>query len=168
MVSIRFYRLVAQGAFLYVKSREPSICPVCNETLTKRSWRARTVIGSGGNKAVYYIRRLYCSRCRRLHHELPDCMVPYKRHCAETIEKAVKAPDNKPDVPIDERTHKRMRSWWEIVFPYFLSIIKSINQKLNKPYDKAPAFREIVRGVVNTGHWIFANDICTRSEAMSG
>ncbi len=95
-------------------------------------------------------------------------MVPYKRHCAETIEKAINSADNKTDVPIDERTHKRIRIWWEIVLPYFLSILKSLSQKLNRPYDKAPAFKGIVRVVVNSGHWIFANDLCTRSGAMSG
>ncbi|WP_307545897.1 DUF6431 domain-containing protein [Paenibacillus sp. V4I5] len=29
------------------------------------------------------IRRLHCSQCLKIHHELPDCIVPYKRYESE-------------------------------------------------------------------------------------
>jgi hypothetical protein len=165
MVNITAYRLVVQGVFLFVMSCESSICPDCGGTLSSRSRRARMLIDSSGTKVVYQIRRLYCALCRSLHHELPDCMVPYKRHCAETIEKAI---NGEPDAPLDDRALRRFRNWWGVVLPYFLNIIKSLAEKYRILFSPAPAFRAVVRAAVNSGNWIFAHDICTRSESMSG
>jgi len=165
MVNIKAYRLVEQGVFLFVMSCEGSICPVCGEALSVRSRRARMVIDSSGAKVVYQIRRLYCGRCRRLHHELPDCMAPYKRHCAETIEKAI---NGEPDAPIDDRASRRFKQWWSVVLPYFLNVLKSMAEKYKLLFNPAPAFREVVRAVVNSGSWVFAHAICTRSGSMSG
>jgi len=166
MVNITVYRLVVQGVFLFVVSGEVSICPDCNGALSVRSWRARMMIDGDGTKAVYQIRRLYCEQCRHLHHELPDCMVPYKRHCAETIEKAI---NGKPaDAPLDDHALRRFKGWWSVVLPYFLNVLKSLSEKYKIPFNPAPAFRSVVRAVVNSGSWIFAHDICTRSESMSG
>jgi len=165
MVNIRAYRLVVQGVFLFVMSCETSICPDCGGTLLVRSWRARMLIDSAGTKVAYQIRRLYCALCRHLHHELPDFMVPYKRHCAETIEKAI---NSEPDAPLDDRALRRFRRWWRVVLPYFLNILKSLAEKYKIMFNPVPAFKAVVRAAVNSGNWIFAQTICTRSESMSG
>lgn len=47
------------------------------------------IIDSGGTPLSMIIRRLRCGQCGKVHHELPDVVVPYKRHCAETIEKVI-------------------------------------------------------------------------------
>ncbi|WP_367618590.1 DUF6431 domain-containing protein [Paenibacillus andongensis] len=39
------------------------------------------------------VRRLRCSKCRNIHHELPDCIVPYKRYESSCIEEVVPEPD---------------------------------------------------------------------------
>ena len=160
MVNISAYRLVVQGVFLFVMSYETSICPDCGGVLSVRGRRARMLIDSAGTKVIYQIRRLYCALCRHLHHELPDCIVPYKRHCAETIEKAI---NRGHDAPIDDRALRRFRIWWGIVSPYFLNILKSLALKYRITFDPMPAFKEIVRAAVNSGNWIFAHAICTRS-----
>ena len=91
MVNISNYRLVQQGGltFLFVQACETSYCPICGETLLERGRRLRGMIDSNGDKTALYIRRLCCHKCNRLHHELPDCLVPYKRHCAQTIEAVI-------------------------------------------------------------------------------
>ena len=165
MVNIAAYRLVIQGVFLYVISCEDSICPDCGGELTVRSRRERMLIESDGARSIYLIRRLYCGRCRCIHHELPDFMVPYKRHCAETIEKAI---NSEPDAPLDDRAISRLKQWWGAVSPYFMSILKSLAEKLDITFNPAPAFKAIVRAAVNSGNWIFARAICTRSESLSG
>ena len=32
------------------------------------------------------IRRLYCEKCECIYHELPNCLVPYKRYSTDVIE----------------------------------------------------------------------------------
>jgi len=164
MVNIVTYRLVLQGVFLFVISNEASVCPDCGGALSVRSWRARIVIDSTGAKVIYQIRRLYCGPCRRLHHELPDCIVPYKRHCAETIEKAI---NDEPDAPVDDRAIRRIKQWWSAVLPYFRNVLQSLAEKYKLMFNPAPAFKAVVRAAVNSSNWIFAHNICTRSESMS-
>ena len=73
-----------------MRGNESAICPICGEVLSVRGRRERKIIDSGGEKVKLVIRRLRCERCKRIHHELPDCIVPYKRHCSETIEAVIK------------------------------------------------------------------------------
>ena len=164
MVIIKIYRLVEQGGYFYVKDSESSICPVCNKLLSKRSWRLRKFIDAAGNKTKLFIRRLFCKSCTRMHHELPDLLIPYKRHCVETIEaissgKPVKA-------PCEESTIRRILTWWSVVMPYFMDILKSLAVKYQTKYQPSPAFKEMVRAAANTNNWISINSICTRSACM--
>ena len=150
-----------------------------------RALRLRKLIDGQGNKVSFLIRRLRCIKCGRYHHELPDCMVPYKRHCAETIEKiiardgreagdictnndkktldAIGTPTEPDNVPCDDKTIRRIRLWWRTVLPYFLNVLKSLSIKYEIPYNPVPAFKKIVRAIVNSGSWIFASSLCTRS-----
>ena len=124
------------------------------------------MINSAGDKEKLKIRRLVCDKCKRIHHELPDCIVPYKRHCAETIEKIINGKNN--DAPCNSSIIRRVLSWWNIVLPYFLHIIKSLSEKYNVKFGEPPAFVEIVRAAVNSNNWVFANSICTRSFGICG
>ena len=56
------------------------------------------------------IRRLRCNNCRKIHHELPDILVPYKRHESESIEAAVNGDDH--CVAADESTISSWRIWF--------------------------------------------------------
>lgn len=182
MVIITIYRLVEHGGFPFVQSGESSICPICSEMLTMRSWRARMLIDSCGSKVVYQIRRLLCSKCNKIHHELPDCMIPYKRHCTETIGKialgAVNSISN--DAPCEENTIFRIRLWWGAVLPYFLNIMETLSQKYrldlnidhqhninpgrqltNNYISSMRAFKKIMRAIVNSGNWISSSMLCT-------
>jgi hypothetical protein len=65
------------------------VCPVYGEILFVIGVRKRKLINAEIDKQTLVIRRLRCKECRVIHHELPDIVVPYKRHCAETIERIV-------------------------------------------------------------------------------
>jgi hypothetical protein len=132
-----------------------------------RGRRERSLVESDGQKVTLVIRRLFCDKCKRIHHELPDCIVPYKRHCAETIEKATQGGEAAKTAAICDRTIRRIRAWWAAVLPYFLYILKSLTVKHRIQFDNPPAFKEIVRAVVNSNGWIFARPICTRSVSLS-
>jgi len=131
-----------------------------------RGLRLRILIDSLGQKMNLMIRRLYCPKCGRIHHEIPDCVVPYKRHCAETIEKIIEG--KIAGASCENRTVRRIQSWWKIVMLYFMNIIKSLAQKHRIEFRGQPAFREMVRAAVNSNNWIFANSICTRSACEPG
>lgn len=130
-----------------------------------RGLRLRLLVDCNGQKLKLLIRRLYCPKCRRIHHELPDCIVPYKRYCAGIIEEIISG--KKQRVVYDYKTISRMLSWWNAVLPYFQNIIKSLAEKYKSGFDEPPTFKEIVRAAANTNNWIFANLICTRSAALS-
>ena len=146
----------------FVKSKETGYCPICGEMLYVRGLRKRVMIEPSGKKINLKIRRMMCEKCKRIHHELPDCIVPYKRHCRESIENIIEGKTR--EVPCSDRVIRIIILWWSIVSPYFLNILKTLEEKLGIKYPEPPALCEIVRAVANTNNWIFANSICTRSE----
>ena len=153
-----------------MRSGETSYCPVCDEALMQRSWRTRMLIDTFGKKVVCQIRRLRCAKCERIHHELPDCMVPYKRHCADTFEKISLeglGDLRNQDLPCENRTILRLRLWLGTVLPYFMNILKTLSAKFGVPHNPTPTFKEIVRAAVNSSNWIFVAKPCTRSDILS-
>ena len=157
------YRLEAKGRFFFVHVKEDSHCPTCQELLVFRAIRQR-VWWQGEtdeDKQALMIRRLYCEKCKQIHHELPDCIVPYKRYGADIIEDIVTTSTPSASCPSD--TVRRMRAWWETVKPYFLSILLTLTAKYDVRFGNPPAFRETVRAIVNSNNWIFAWQLCTCS-----
>ena len=140
---------------------ECHVCPVCGFTLQVIGIRERKYIDSGGITCILVIRRLRCKSCRVIHHELPDILVPYKRHCAKTVKNIV---DDKPESTCcDDRTAKRIKAWWEACRLYFENVLVSLSEKYGVVFSQRPAPREIVRAVVNANLWIH-----TRSAYLSG
>jgi len=135
---------------------------VCGELLISRGRKKRVLWWSEEEKITLKIRRLHCEDCNKYHHELPDCIVPYKRYCADIIENI--AVGQAQNIPCSENTVRRIRGWWEAVKPYFLHILLTLIEKMGASFGNPPAFREILRAVSNSNNWIFAHQICTRSE----
>jgi len=167
IVLIQNYRLVEQGGFLVVVVLEDSSCPICKVMLSMRATRKR-VRWNGDKevpeKEILIIRRMICEKCGRIHHELPDCLVPFKRYRADVIEGIV---DNKSakagQAPCPDSTAQRLRGWWAAVRPYFIHILATLTATYGVSYGEPPAFRETVRAVANSNNWIFTNQFCTCS-----
>ena len=159
MLQIRNYRLEVKigTVTFFVINLESSNCPLCQMLLFVRGTRKRVFYKSEEEKITLIIRRLYCENCKRIHHELPDCIVPYKRYGAEVIENIVNGKG--AEAPCPEGTVKRIRGWWKAVVTYFLNIQKTLEEKLPAEFSKPPAFREIVRAVANSNHWVFAHQV---------
>ena len=162
MIIINRYRLREndEGKSI-VDSFEINVCPVCGHTLIVIGIRDRKYIDSGGVKQALIIRRLRCKECLAIHHELPDILVPYKRHCADTVEGIVGG--DAVDVCCEGRTINRIREWWECCRLYFESVLSSLREKYGAVFSANPAPREIVRAVANANLWIH-----TRSAFLSG
>ncbi len=76
--------------------------------------RRRRFIQENGEKAALMIRRFRCKGCGRIHHELPDMLIPYKQHIAATVEKIYSG--NRWDVCCDDNEIRRIYLWLMRVF----------------------------------------------------
>jgi hypothetical protein len=160
IITGRYWVKKADG-FLYIASYDVNICPICGEMLVVIGSRKRKVIGSTGVGMILIIRRLRCKECHAIHHELPDMVIPYKRHCAETVEKIIGG--QKDGLPCEESTIRRIRAWWAVCRLYFESVLVSLREKYGMFLSAKSAPRKIVRAVANANLWVH-----TRSALLSG
>ena len=136
---------------------------------------------SSGEVKVYNIRRLRCDHCMRIHHELPDVLVPYKRYDSESIEKVLSNPSNH-DVAADESTLFRWMEWFDFFLEYWIGclisiihhtkqeniplkdsslISKTALQKIGRLVGNAPRWLvRIVRPIVNNNCWRHTRSAC--------
>lgn len=96
----------------YIRCNEHVFCPSCGCQLRVIGSRKRKYINKAGEKITLIIRRLKCSNCKRIHHELPDILVPYKRHESCNIEDVLKDSDN-CTVVAEESTFYRWKKWFK-------------------------------------------------------
>jgi len=89
--------------------------------------RKRKIKTGNETVRVLIIRRLRCKQCKKIHHELPDMVIPYKRYSAETIEQIIDG--REVGIICEESTIRRIRTWW----------------KLRREYD--PKDKDMVEGV---------------------
>ena len=127
------------------------------------------------------IRRLRCEPCKRVHHELPDILVPYKRYSSESIE-AVVTGKKALSVAADESTISRWKQWFWSLANQFLGCLISIAIRFEGTAEErsdlpqSPLHRiwqhvgdapgwlaRVVRPVVNMNFWVQ-----TRSAFLSG
>jgi hypothetical protein len=123
----------------FVRSGEQNPCPCCSGLLEVIGSRKRNYINDAGEKNALIIRRLRCGRCERVHHELPDILVPYKRYCRESIEAAV-TENVTLTVAADESTILRWRSWFRGLVNHFLGCLASIAIRNNEPVEELIQF----------------------------
>ncbi|KPV43866.1 DUF6431 domain-containing protein [Alicyclobacillus ferrooxydans] len=121
----------------FVRSAEIVPCPCCQNRLRVIGSRKRTWIQGSGSKAKIIIRRLRCLDCRKIHHELPNFLVPYRRHEAQVIEDAVM--DKAAPAGVEESTIRRWRQWFEVFAPYAAGCLESIAHRFQWTVESASA-----------------------------
>lgn len=94
-----------------------SRCPVCDASLAVIGSRPRTRRTADGTRQIVIIRRLQCDGCGRIHHELPDCVVPYKRYDADSLE-TFATQGRTAAIAADESTLQRWERWFRAWAPY--------------------------------------------------
>lgn len=70
-------------------TEEENVCPDCGGKLKVRDSKRRVVKDISGEEFVFSLRRFTCSNCRKVHTEIPDCIVPRKRYFKDAIVAAV-------------------------------------------------------------------------------
>jgi hypothetical protein len=113
---------------------------------------------SSGERSKLVIRRLRCANCEKIHHELPDLLVPYKRYDAESIEGVLEEP-SRDDIAADESTICRWRNWFAVWKIYAQGIIQSLSilHKRTVKHPSAPsqsALHNLGRYVGTAAGWL--------------
>ena len=135
MVIITTYELfVNPDGKIICQSHEVAVCPQCQSMLKHRDCRQRVMQREGGDKTWIQINRLYCGKCRRLHTELPDCLVPFKHYASEIIEGVLddvvtSDDEDSEDYPCD-MTMSRWKDWFEINRLFIEGYIRNIGYSI--------------------------------------
>jgi|BioPla2DNA2_1021312.scaffolds.fasta_scaffold03183_14 hypothetical protein len=172
MICLAKYRLILDkdnSNKYYVKSEENSICPVCGCCELKViGSRKRNTLQGDGETIILIIRRLRCRNCRRIHHELPDILVPYKRYTGTVIEAIVD--DTATEVCCENSSIFRIKRWFAEISEYIAGCLSAIAARLGleTKLKSGPARQRIkdlvgeatgwlarvVRTMVNTNNWV--------------
>ena len=99
---------------------------------------------------------MQCCSCKRIHHELPDCIIPYKHCCTELVAKAVSEDTNEAGTFVGETsTLIRLRVWFKLFREYvsrvrdhYLLLYKINISELN--LNTVGGLKSIVRLLANT------------------
>ena len=126
-------------------------CPVCDGELKHYDRRCRRLIDQEGAKHTYRLRRLRCKECNRMHTELPDLIVPYKRHSAAVIVSVTE--DKDTSVPYEERTRQKIRAWCKKVATHLRGVWQRLVASGFASPQIVPDFIHLVRVTVNSGYW---------------
>mgnify|MGYP000848861729 CR=1 FL=1 len=108
-----------------VRSAERIPSPCCGKNMSVIGTRDRKSKDREGHTNIYNIRRLRCDHCRRIHHELPNFLVPYKRYESECIETVLSNPTHH-DIPADDSTLFRWKEWFDSFIEYWIGCLISI------------------------------------------
>ena len=142
---------------IFILSEEENVCPICHNELVVIGSRDRMVIDGDGSIEILVIRRLRCEKCKKIHHELPDILVPYKRHSAETIDNVI-ADEN---ACCDFVTEYRIKAWWVSFCLYFESVKVSLQMKYQAALSLIVTPREMIRAIANTNLWVHTRTAMT-------
>lgn len=157
----------------FIRCAEKIPCPGCDGELKVIGSRARGFIDDEGEKNTTRVRRLRCQSCGRIHHELPDFLVPYKRYSAECVEQILSSREENR-APADEATVNRWKRWVAENATYWLGCLASIairyetgpvespassaqsaHQRLKQLVGTASGWlKQIVRPIVNANLWV--------------
>ncbi len=101
----------------WVRSVAVSRCPHCRHPLRVIGSRPRTRRTPDGVRQILIIRRLRCDDCQRIHHELPDCLVPFRRYDSDSLE-AFGSQGTTAAVAAEPSTFTRWQAWLRVWIPY--------------------------------------------------
>ena len=136
----------------YVHADEMLNCPFCDcSKLIKKGWRKRKLYMLIGTLMIFMIRRMKCKTCCKIHHVLPNIIVPYKRYDAETIEKIIEG--NSCETCCEESTTNRIKAWWADMRLYILMVAPLIMEKYLIRVKLESKLTQTVRTLANTHFW---------------
>ena len=93
--------------------------------------RRRILLRGDGERCTLIIRRLRCKDCQKVHHELPNFLVPYKHYAAAVIEAVVEVAADASMVAaaVEDSTQRRWRGWMADLLPYWRAALAALWQR---------------------------------------
>lgn len=132
MVTTVHYRLCCVANVTYrVENADTPACPICGGKLKPIGSRKRNLRMTNGKRIFLIVRRLRCADCDKIHHELPDLIVPYKQFCVSAIETVTANPLGAVDC--DESTVRRLRDWYLRQCSQLLKILAAKSRDTQTP-----------------------------------
>jgi len=144
---------------IYFTGSEEILCPICGGPLKVRGTCRRKLLTLAGPE-VYRLRVMECKKCGRSHRELPDEVVPYKRHSVDMIESIAASDRENHETLTDHSTWRRITLWVIWFFRYAQNVLEGLKVVAASSQTEFPGktFRPslacYVRIVVNSGNWI--------------
>ena len=129
---------------------ETLCCPICQGNLKHYDRRIRKAISSEEVNR-YSLRRLRCQACGKLHLELPNILLPYKRYEAKVIVAVISG--DAVQVPNEARTIKKIRRWYRQIKTALVCVWNCFVLIGFASPKKEPDFCLLVRAAVNSGFW---------------
>ena len=76
-----------------------------------------------------------CEECRKIHHELPDFLVPYKRYTANVVEAVVESAKEASVVAaaVEDSTQRRWKSWAQDLLFYWTAALAALKHRQAPP-----------------------------------
>lgn len=172
----------------FIRSLEPFFCPCCHSSERKvigsRNRKVLETDETSGNlrKKVLRIRRLQCKHCLKIHHELPDLVIPYKLHAAAIIEASLEETEValvKQEVPVEISTLRRWKVWFDGITCHLLGALHTLErdetmektlmigtplQRVRKYVGSAPGWLgRIVQSLLKKNLWVQTRSVfCAR------
>lgn len=124
--------------------------------------RPRIVYNEDGLSICLIIRRLRCCECGRVHHELPDSIVPYKRHDTKCIAMILSGSHH----PCEISSALRLRIWFVVLKQAVSEMLRLPSEvfqfnsliamsRSNQTEATETLLKFLVKQAANDGKWIF-------------
>jgi len=138
-----------------ITAKENICCPLCNGELIYRDSRPRKLKNLLGEVWNFFLRRLRCQVCKKLHTELPSIIQPYKHYDSNAIQSVLDGSVNTSTFVADVSTIRRWKT-------EFAKAESDISQKLTSVYaqmtdEKVPigdSVHIMDRVKIKTKHWL--------------
>lgn len=168
MISVARFEISCNGGLIEIHSTEPSVCPICGGPLKVHGTCTRKV-RMGEKIHLFYLRVMECRCCGKTHRELPDGIVPYKRHGLDSLCEI--AESSETEHTCETSTWLRIRSWlaWFLWYAQNIADGLVVAGLLPTAFQLGRSLRRrtagFVRLVVNSGNWVQHRSAMTREFA---
>ncbi len=170
MISIARFEMSRNGDKTKIFSKEDSICPVCGGPLKVHGTCTRKV-RHGDHTRQYHLRVMECRCCGKTHRELPEGIVPYKRHGLNSLCEIAEATETQHIC--ETSTWLRTRFWFAWFLWYAQNIMEGLIAAGQVPTTFYPGHSlrrrtaSFVRLVANSGNWEQHRSAMTRKDIPS-
>ena len=126
-----------------ITTDEVICCPLCSGGLFYRDSKLRMLKDLLGEVLHFFLRRLRCEACNKLHTELPSFIQPYRHYSSDAIQSVLDGGEAGSDCVADNSTIRRWKAEFAQAEP-------DINQRLAAVYTQMTEEKVSITDTVNT------------------